>query len=305
MPTPQGKFWCWTLNNPTEEELVSLQTIQLISPEIQYLVFQKEVGQQNTEHLQGYLELTARKTLRQVKQLLGDRLHLERRKGTPEQARTYCMKEDGRLDGPFEYGDFSGTRISNAGRRTDLAVVRERIRTGASELDIADEFFALWCQYHGSFRRYRTMCFPVRNWKSRVIVCVGPPGTGKSRYAMENYPGAYWKQRSEWWDQYEGHETVVLDDFYGWLPYDTLLRMCDRYPCLLQSKGGQVQFLAKTIIITSNHTPAQWYKNCILQAFIRRVDEWRYYDPTGSILVTELYNSFCNAVDRNFVTHNQ
>lgn len=91
------------------------------------------------------------------------------------------------------------------------------------------------------------------------------------------------------------------DDFYGWMPYDTLLRLCDRYPLLIETKGGQTIFLAKTIIITSNNTPAQWYKNVNLKAFIRRVDLWIYLGLGGLRVETENYDEFCNAVDRNFI----
>ena len=130
MPTIQGKYWCWTLNNPTEEESLTLSNLHLMVPEVKYIVYQKEIGSQGTCHFQGYLELTTRKTLRQTKVILGtERIHIERRRGSAEEARTYCMKEDGRLDGPWEQGDFSGTvQSTGAGARTDLATIRERIR---------------------------------------------------------------------------------------------------------------------------------------------------------------------------------
>lgn len=119
---------------------------------------------------------------------------------------------------------------------------------------------------------------------------------------MDKYPKAYWKQRSNWWDNYESHESVILDDFYGWLPYDTLLRICDRYPLMVETKGGQCHFLAKNVVLTSNNTPAQWYKNINLAAFIRRVDLWVYLGTGGLKVETANYNDFCNAVDRNFLT---
>lgn len=299
MPTIQGKYWCWTLNNPTVEEHQVLELLDL-EPLVQYLVFQKEQGLQGTPHFQGYLELSSRKTISQVRNLLGGRAHVERRKGTPEEARTYCMKDDGRLDGPWEFGVFVATTGSTnlTGRRTDLITIKERITRGASEREIADEFFGVWCQYHGAFRRFRTLVTSNRQWKTNVTVIVGPPGTGKSRYAMDNYPEAYWKQRSQWWDNYEGQDSVVLDDFYGWLPYDVLLRICDRYPLLVETKGSQANFCAKYLLITSNATPAQWYKNVVIEAFVRRIDKWMYFGANGQKLETTDYGSFCNAVER-------
>lgn len=236
-----------------------------------------------------------------MKTILGDRAHIERRRGTAEEARAYCMKEDGRLEDPKEQGDFSGSTPSTNGRRTDLITVKQRIGEGATEKQIAEDFFGLWCQYHGAFRRYRQLCSGNRDFKTRVTVIVGPPGTGKSKWALDEFPLAYWKQRSQWWDGYEGHDAVVIDDFYGWLPYDQLLRICDRYPLMTETKGGQCNFVAKDIVITSNHTPAQWYKNIgNVDAFVRRVTSWRYFGQDGVKMETVDYSRFCNAVDRNF-----
>lgn len=100
---------------------------------------------------------------------------------------------------------------------------------------------------------------------------------------MDSYPNAYWKQRSQWWDNYNGEAVVVLDEFYGWLPYDTLLRLCDRYPLLVESKGGQIQFSATTLIITTNKRPDKWYNNVYYPAFVRRVDHWIIMPRMGEV----------------------
>lgn len=92
-----------------------------------------------------------------------------------------------------------------------------------------------------------------------VVVCIGPPGTGKSMYSQNFDPKAYWKPRGEWWCGYDAHETIVLDDYYAWLPYDTMLRLCDRYPLLCGTKGGQVSVRPKTVIFTTNTLPHRWY----------------------------------------------
>jgi len=112
------------------------------------------------------------------------------------------------------------------------------------------------------------------------VVIQGPTGTGKSKHCIDEYPGAYWKSRDSWWDGYEAQETVILDEFYGWLPYDTLLRLCDRYPMSVEVKGGKTQFLAKTIVITTNKVPSKWYgPKVYFEALQRRVDEWWVFGP--------------------------
>lgn len=68
---------------------------------------------------------------------------------------------------------------------------------------------------------------------------------------------------------------MIIDDFYGWIKYSTLLRLLDRYPMRVEYKGGQANFLAKTIIFTSNRHPSEWYK-MDNSALMRRITEiWR------------------------------
>ena len=35
---------------------------------------------------------------------------------------------------------------------------------------------------------------------------------------------------SLWFDGYRGQKTILLDDFYGWIKYHTLLQITDGYP---------------------------------------------------------------------------
>ena len=66
-----------------------------------------------------------------------------------------------------------------------------------------------------------------------------------------------------------------MDDFYGWVKYDEMLKICDRYPYRVPIKGGFRQFTSECIIITSNSEPDQWYKFDAYNggaALLRRID---------------------------------
>lgn len=155
------------------------------------------------------------------------------------------------------------------------------IDNGASNLDLANFNFPIYISCFRGLDKYRLLTQIKRNWPTDVFVLQGPTGTGKSRWCLENFPDAYWKQRSQWWDNYNGEEVVILDEFYGWLPFDLLLRICDRYPLMVETKGGQIQFQAKKVIITTNAIPERWYKNVYFESFVRRVKEWHIFPVWG------------------------
>ena len=66
---------------------------------------------------------------------------------------------------------------------------------------------------------------------------------------------------------------MVLDDFYGWIKFDEMLRLLDRYPLLVETKGGTTHFTSRFIHITSNKHPSSWYKRGhYYDALFRRFD---------------------------------
>ena len=52
----RARTWCFTLNNYTEEDSVSLSHNKWNDMEITKLVFQEEIGEKGTPHLQGVVQ---------------------------------------------------------------------------------------------------------------------------------------------------------------------------------------------------------------------------------------------------------
>lgn len=103
---------------------------------------------------------------------------------------------------------------------------------------------------------------------------------GKSKRAAElcGSESTYYKPRGQWWDGYWRHDNVIIDDFYGWIRLDEMLRILDRYPHRVEVKGGYVQFLAKRVVITSNIEVKKWYSeekidSVLFDALLRRIDK--------------------------------
>lgn len=307
-----SRNWCLTINNPTVSDNPHLlQESQLSN--VKLLIYQLEMGENETPHIQGYLELKNPIRLTGVKAMF-PRAHVEPRKGTRGQAVNYVIKQDTRLSGPecFVNNEWLHTpenallfgqnlvkqstamKGTASSMKSILSKIKSELCSGESTAieNIADEYFEIWIRYHRAFDRYLLMKSKPRNSPTEVIVLCGPSGTGKSKWAMDQDQSAYWKQRSNWWDGYLGQTTVVLDEFYGWLPYDTLLRLCDRYPLYVETKGGQTNFSASKIIITSNKHPREWYKNVYFEAFKRRVSSWHVLPTIDIHLQFEKFDDF-------------
>jgi len=91
MARSQSRNWVFTLNNYTEEEVKDIET--WTDKGVEGVGYGKEVGENGTPHLQGFLVMTNKSALSTVKKL-NPRMHLERMKGKLTQSIAYCSKQD-------------------------------------------------------------------------------------------------------------------------------------------------------------------------------------------------------------------
>lgn len=251
---------CFTINNYTQEEVLKVRELGKNS---KYLIFgYEEAPTTGTRHLQGYVAFQNPRSADAVKADLGGRPHLERAKGNAQQNKTYCSK-----DKNFEeFGE-----LPKQGERTDWAQAVEQIQSGMDIADVVVEQPQLLPGIR-SLERFKNLLLKPKHRDVHVVVLYGDAGTGKSRWAYEQYPDLYSKPRGDWWDGYTGQETILLDDYYGYLPYSELLRVLDRYPYNAAVKGGFVWAQWNTVIITSNKKPEEWYSHGLTPALRRRLN---------------------------------
>jgi len=263
--TTQKRGWVFTLNNPKNNDIPR-------DLEATYCIWQLEVGFNGTSHLQGWAYFKSPVRFSKLKKLMPE-AHWEIQRGTNFEAMDYCRKEDTRVEGPWEYGT-----MPQQGKRTDLTELKKSLDSGSSLSKIAEEHFGHFLRYNKGIERYLSLKTPSRSEKSIVTIIWGPTGSGKSHIIRQQFPNAFWATRPGpdgklWVDGYDRNNEFVLDEFYGWIEFDLLLRICDAYPLQLQTKGGFVQFTAKRVIFTSNKSPREWYTyNSNWSAFWRRVD---------------------------------
>lgn len=99
-----------------------------------YVIFGIEIcPKTNKRHLQGYIELFNPCRIKKVQQLLGDNVaHIEIRRGTRDEARSYCMKDE-------KYEEFGKWNTVGQGRRQDLIDLVSKIENGASDYELLKE----------------------------------------------------------------------------------------------------------------------------------------------------------------------
>ncbi len=239
---PKSKHWCYTLNNPTEEDTSPKEDVYT------YHVCGMETGEDGTPHYQGYIAFNNRLRLTQVKEHIA-RAHWEIMKGTSKEASDYCKK-----DGEFlEAGTLPTTGSQTTKKNWDKAY--ELAKKG----DIEEIPKDMLVRYYHAFKRIRqdnpTKLDSLP--KTCGIWYHGPTGCGKSKTARETYPDYYDKPLNKWWDGYRDQEYVILDDVgpdQGQWIGTLMKRWTDHYPFPAEQKGTTVQIRPKNIIVTSQYT---------------------------------------------------
>lgn len=243
---------CFTINNPTTHDKYYISNAYKDGI-ISYVIYGNEIGEQGTQHLQGFCQFTRPTTMFKAKLYL-PRAHIEERKGTVKEAIEYCKKENDF----FFLGE-----STRQGHRTDLTEVTNLISKGYTIKQVALRCPTQYIRYNKGIEKLRNFYIGERHEPPIVNVFYGPSGSGKTRAAVSSFiTQEYYKwdpQNGSWFDGYDGHTNVIFDEFRGQLPFGMMLSLLDRYTAHVQYKGGMANFIATHIVITSPVHPSEWY----------------------------------------------
>lgn len=273
--------WCFTLNNYNEEEFAILEeaTDDEVNGVVKYIIFQEEIGEEGTPHLQGYME-TKSISLRNLKNKLGlARLHLERRRGRQIDAIEYARKEETRAPGGRQVE--KGTMARARGRQP-MGSIAGSVMEGKRNREIAQEDPDGYMRHYRGIQALRHALQRHRRQAPEVLIFYGTTGAGKSCEAARMFPSAYhapWPVGGRWWwPGYENEETVILDEFRHQIKLDVMLRLLDRHPLWVECKGDNMKMTSSRLVITTNIAPHKWYpgveENMSIAALRRRIEEF-------------------------------
>lgn len=127
---------------------------------------------------------------------------------TDRGADKYCMKDKGRIDGPWEFGTKPLRRDCKIDydHQFELCLKGEWMKMDKKYL--ADK-------YHNLRRIHADLgpqVDPKRTEPRKAFWYWGAPGTGKTRKAHTDHPEHFQKLATKWWCNYQGQKAVVLDD---------------------------------------------------------------------------------------------
>jgi len=268
--------WVFTWNNPPDHYELP------VHPKEKYVVFQIE--RVSTVHMQGYIELSGTCRLAGMKAWLPD-AHFEPRKGSADQARAYCMKEESRIAGPWQRGE----RASKQGKRSDLDALKEAITAGASRRELLDDYSEVVAKYPRFVTEYTKLVreaaveklptFVARfPWQAGVMEMIAEPphdrqllwvydavgNHGKTylaKYLVQEH-GAFYCNGGKSVDltyAYSGEPIVIFDyvrDAKEFVGYGVIEQLKNGILMSTKYESGMKRFPVPHVIILANFRPA-------------------------------------------------
>nr|AIH07616.1 replication associated protein [Cotton leaf curl alphasatellite] len=205
MPAAQSFWWCFTIffTTAAPPDLVPL----FENTSVSYACWQEEESPTTKRrHLQGYLQLKTKKSLSAVKSLFGDlNPHLEKQRARrTDEARDYCMKEETRVSGPFEFGDYCPSGPHK--RRQRESVIRSPVRMAEENPSVFRRVKAKIAEEEFQKTAHEIQISNLKSWQLRLKTLLdrdpddrtifwvyGPDGgEGKSTFARDLYRSGTW-----------------------------------------------------------------------------------------------------------------
>lgn len=241
------RWWFLTINNPCKRDFDALANDDAL-----YCAANIEQGEDGVNHIHACMYYKSARVMPLKK---FPRAHIKKA-DYPEKCIEYCTKERTRIIGPWEWG-----KKPQQGKRNDLTIIRDRIKSGTSVRELTWENPALFHQYGRTLRELEDIAMSEKFRYGKMTTCtlfLGPTGTGKSHNAFEGYldnPSKYYDHPDDkgWWDGYKQEDIVIINEYReAHVSFQMLLKLIDKWPTKVPRRNRPpLPFTSSHIIITA------------------------------------------------------
>lgn len=289
MSDERSRKWQITQNNPSEHgfshEFVHI-AMSWLKPV--YYCMCDETGEEGTPHTHLYVQCENAIHFSKLKSVFPS-AHIEKAYGTPQENREYVRKEGKYADSEKkttnhietfeEWGDLPEEK---QGRRTDNEDILQMIKDGHSELAIIEKH-PHFMNNLASYDKVRSLIQreEANKWRDvEVVYIYGETEAGKTRYVTDLCGGydSYYRvtDYDHPFDEYDGQDTIVFDEFRGDIPMSHMLNYLDGHPVDLPCRYHNKKALWTRVFIISNiplssQYRAEPYDTETAKAFERRI----------------------------------
>lgn len=280
-----ARAFCLTINRtplPTREEFEDKCRNEGATAWVAQVEISPSTGR---KHIQAFVRLQKRKRYTAVSAIFWN-CHAENAKDM-KAAWDYCTKEESRDPEGWQ------TQFGTPENRSDLHTACELIKSKGISA-VVDQVPTTFVRYHRGLEalRFHLACRRLGEWRPvEVIVRWGPTDVGKTRGVFDwcrSRGLSYYDcplSEDAWFDGYNDQPVLLLDEFYGQLKPDRLLKLLDGYVRQWRVKGGFVVGVWTTVFITCNVEPDRWYHAIppeVQAAILRRITRIEYCGPPGN-----------------------
>jgi len=271
----QAKRWLFTLNNYNLDDPQDMINLDLTD----YCVMGREVcPTTGTPHIQGYAIFKNPTRMSQLKKIL-PRAHWTKAKGTPQQNRTYCMK-DGLAE---EYGAIPtpnrGTTAADRDIRRDeissMALDTTSVSDGMAILkrELPYDFLRFGESMERNLKRSKSQTFVPTHalatfnraplvFNRKSVLLWGPSNTGKTSYALAHFKAPLLVSHIDVLKSLSpDNDGIVFDDmaFKHW-PVEAVIHLLDYdLPRDINVRYGTVNIPKEVLKIFTHNTENPFY----------------------------------------------
>ncbi len=277
---------------------------------IQYYCLSDEIAKSHHTHIYILFKSPVRFTT--IKNRF-PKAHIEKAYGTSSQNREYVFKE-GKWENDKKketnlvesHEEWGTMPVERQGARNDCAELYEMISEGKSNYEILEEN----PDFIKQVERIEKVRQIIQEEKYKnvfrqmeVEYVFGDTGSGKTRGVMETYGYENVYRVTNYchpFDQYQGQDVIVFEEFKGLIPMDQMLTFLDGYPVSLPCRyTDKIACFTKVFILSNielkeQYTDIQIKDPEVWKAFLRRIHRIKTYRK-GEIAiksVKEYYDDF-------------